>query len=399
MSVESASTSPALLRRGGALRGMVALNGVSALAQIGQYGIPFVLFPLALESRGVAAWRIGVVGSALWVGMLLGLLLAPGVVQRLGHRATVLAGLAASGSALLATPALPPLAWALTAGATGFGLGLRWIGLETWLYRVVPNEARGRLVGLHEALLGVAAVAGPALIALLGASADVCFVASAAFVAAAALPLPLAHAIRLAPVPAPAREPRSAAAKLAALRHFLSLGALIAGLGGVIEGAWLAVFPVYAAARGLAPAQTAGLLTLFGIGAMLLQFPLGWLADAAGLRKAALLAAAVTLLGALATGLAQPGGHALAALMLVLGGTINAFLTLGLIAATQSADPARLTGEVSRVSITYTGLSTLGPLAAGALASSFGPASLMAFTVALAAALIGCIVSPSVSKR
>jgi MFS family permease len=73
---------------------IAVLDATSLLAQIGQYGIAFVLFPLALQARGVAAWQIGVVSSALWLGMLVGLLMAPSWVARHGHLATLLAGLA-----------------------------------------------------------------------------------------------------------------------------------------------------------------------------------------------------------------------------------------------------------------------------------------------------------------
>lgn len=367
-------------------RGIAALNASSAIAQVGQHGIAFILFPLALEAQGLPAWQIGVISSAVWLGMLLGLLVAPGVVARLGHGATVGTGLAASCLALVLTPMLPWQAWAATAALCGVGLGLRWIGLETWLYSVVPDQARGRIVGFHEALLGGAAVAGPALIAVLGANGR-SFVAAAFFSAAAAMPLWWAREVRL---PKAGRPPRNGWSRIdvtAALRKYASLGPAIAGLGGVIEGALVGLYPVYAASRGFETTQTAWLLTVFGVGAMLLQFPLGWMVDACGLRRAALLVALTTLAGTLVAPQLPIDLAAHAALMFVLGGAITGFLTLGLIAATQHRDAAHLTGEVGRVSIAYTGLSVTGPLVAGALASIAGAGSLMPFIGATAAVL------------
>ena len=88
-----------------AWRAVAALNAVSALAQIGQYGIAFVLYPLAMQARGQPAWQIGAVSSAIWVGMLLGLFTAPRIVARFGHGVVVATGLGLSSLALLVTPA------------------------------------------------------------------------------------------------------------------------------------------------------------------------------------------------------------------------------------------------------------------------------------------------------
>ena len=143
-------------------RVIFALNTVSTLAQIGQFGIAFALFPLALQARGAPAWEIGAVSSALWTGNLLGLIYAPRVISRIGYNRTVYAGLLISGIALFIAPHLPLYCWWSVAILTGLGMGLRWIANETWLFGAVPRESQGRIVGLHETLLGIAVVAGPA---------------------------------------------------------------------------------------------------------------------------------------------------------------------------------------------------------------------------------------------
>jgi len=373
------------------LIGIAALNGSSVLAQIGQYGIAFVLFPIALQTRGVAAWEIGVASSALWLGMLLGLVAAPALVARRGHLATLLAGLAASSLALGLTPWLATSCWVLTAFATGFGLGLRWIGLETWLYAVAPSHARGRIVGLHEALLGSASVLGPVTIAWFGAASPVPFVTAALFTAGALLPLAGALPIRLRRVPFE-RGPAPRRIDLrAGLARWRSVGVATAGLGGMMEAAFLALFPLYAATHGIAPAQVAWLLTVFGVGAMVLQYPIGWLADASGLRGAALLVTVVVLVGALVSDalLAWPASFAVA--IFALGGAMSGFLTLGLTFATEARAEADLDAEVSRVSLSYTALAGLGPLVASALVTAAGVGMLMVFLGVAAVGLIAIL--------
>jgi MFS family permease len=317
-----------------------------------------VLFPLALQARGAAAWQIGVVSSALWVGMLAGLLMAPACVARRGHLKTLLAGLVASVLAPALTPWFPLPGWLGTAFVTGLGLGLRWIGLETWMYAVTPVHARGRIVGLHEALLGISAVLGPVVVA---------------WFALALVPLAGTRAIRLACASATSPERASVRRLGAELRRYRSAGVAIAGLGGMLEAAWLALFPVYAAAHGMDAERIAWLLTLFGIGAMAWQFPVGWLADVAGLRGVAIGVSVATLAAALLSTPLATHPVAFAALTFVLGGVMSSFLTLGILAATLSDHPAELDAEVSRVSIAYTTLAAIGPVAAGALVTLGGP--------------------------
>jgi MFS family permease len=383
---------------------VLALNAVSTLAQIGQYGIGFALVPLALEARGAAPWQIGAISAATWIGMLAGLVAAPRIVSRIAHRRTVLCGLVLSSAALLLMPELPWVGWALPAAALGFGLGLRWIGNETWLYQSTPGTARGRIVGIHESLIGIASVAGPALIAAVGVADRVAFVVAAlctalaaapTFVARAATGRTTAAAVPHSPTHAAAMSPSRVISGAmspsrvvsAAMSPSLWLGAAVAGAGGVIDAAWLGLYPVYAAGLGMGSSDTAWMLSVFGLGAVLLQWPIGWLADARGARVTAGLCAAATLLAAASMSVPGPSIWLLAAQSFVLGSTTAGFLTLGMIAATRSAEPARMAAEVSQVSIAYTAGAGAGPLLAGALVSGWGVAGLQGLVVAAALAI------------
>ena len=54
-------------------------------------------------------------------------------------------------------------------------------------------------------------------------------------------------------------------------------------VGGIGDGALYGLFPLFADGRGLTSAQTTTMLACFGIGGMVLQYPVGWLADRFGL--------------------------------------------------------------------------------------------------------------------
>ena len=383
----------ALLSPAQRLRSLIALNAVSTLAQIGQYGLGTSLLPLAQEARGVPAWLIGLSSAAFWFGMLGGLLLAGRATRAWGYRRTVVAGMVLSAVAFAVTPALPAQAWALPAAAIGMGLGLRWIANETWLYRMAPAHSRGRIVGLHETLIGLAAIAGPLLVAATGVQQALPFwLGSLACLLAVA---PLGAATLLSSSPAAAERPPAAAEPAWHQRAWrglgllagISLGAWLAGLGGWIEGGLLALLPVYATDQGLTSTEAAWLLTLLGVGATASQLPIGWLADVKGgvwtARLGTGLAGAATLLVLL-----QPGAASLAAMALTLGAVTGGLLTLGMVFASSGADGAAITARVRQVSITYTTLSGIGPLVAGAVVSQSGHSgALMVLQMGLVLAL------------
>ena len=140
-----------------------ALNSVSALAQIGQFGIAFVVLPVWLAQQGLDPTQLGMFAASLWLGQLPGLALAPWLSKHFGPRKVILAGLLCTVIALfwIAVSAWP--FWLIGGTLAGLGLGLRWIGLEPWLYNIAPAHARGRLVGFQETMIAIAPIVGPLL--------------------------------------------------------------------------------------------------------------------------------------------------------------------------------------------------------------------------------------------
>ena len=353
------------------LQGIVALNAVSTLAQIGQFGLASTLLPIALEAKKASPDFIGFTSSAFWLGMLLGLLVAGKLTRQFGYRSTVVLGLIISAISFVLVPILDWHWWVIPAAAIGFGMGLRWIANETWLYRLAPEHARGRVVGIHETLIGLASIIGPLIIVNMGAAKPNAFWAGAIILILAIVPLFAAESL-------PAVD-KNSMDEQPIYRHsnlilWLGFGGLIAGLGGWMEGSIIALLPVYTVAIGLASTSAAWLFTVFGIGAMLCQFPVGWLADSKGVLWTAKLCA---LIGAIAALIALSASFATLAIAVFLFGGITAgLLTLGMIWAAQHGVGAALTNKVRQVSIVYTTLSAAGPFVAGFVVSHTSSQSL-----------------------
>jgi MFS family permease len=363
---------------------IVALNTVSTLAQVGQFGIAFVLLPVWLAEQGLDAGQLGLFAAALWLGQLPGLALAPWLCQRLGARRVILAGLLCT---LLALPCIALGLWPwVLAGAllAGFGLGLRWIGLEPWLYHIAPADARGRLVGFHETLIALAPIVAPVLAGWYGLQGWAVFWIGAAFTAGSALPLLLARAPAAPPSPAPT-EPAQPLQRRPLRDRVFKQGVVIALLGGMMEAAVSGLFVLYAQGRGLSVDQTAELLAVFGVGGLLMQYGVGWLADHRGLGRAALFCALGT--AGVTVAMAFELNYTLLVLaVFLLGGLITSFLTLALIASTTTA-AGDMAGNVSLFSMLYTASAIAGPLLAGAAIHASRSDALMWFTTAAALAM------------
>ena len=361
------------------LQSMVALHTVSMLAQIGQFALGSILLPIALEAKKVSPEVIGFTSAAFWLGMLVGLLVVGHLSQKIGYRNTVIVGLLMSAASFIMLPLIDWRWWAIFSATIGFGTGLRWIASETWLYRLAPAQARGRVVGIQETLIGLAQILGPLIIVYLGASKPSAFWTAAAIITVGILPLFMAFTLPAMDTTAISKNltlGNSSQFSFKRMMLLLSYGGFIAGIGGWIEGSLIALLPVYNTDIGLHTTDTAWLLTILGVGLMLFQYPVGWLADTKGVNWTAKLCALIGLAGILIAMVFGTYFFALEIALFLLGGVCGGLLTLGLVWATQHSKGAELTNKLRQVSITYTLLSAAGPLVAGFVVSQSNSASL-----------------------
>jgi MFS family permease len=361
-----------------------ALNVVSAMAQVGQFGIAFVMLPVWLAEQGLDASQLGVFAASLWLGQLPGLGLAPRLCERLGERWVIVLGLLCTVSAFLWISIVGWPFWLVGGFLAGFGLGLRWIGVEPWLYRIAPAEARGRLVGFHETLIALAPIVAPLLANFFGMHGHALFWIGTTFTVGALLPLALART--------PVGEVTSHVAQgpwltrlLSARERVFKQGVVIASVGGMMEAAVSGLFALFTHDHGMTVNQTADLLAVFGLGGLLMQYGVGWLADHRGVCRAALYCAVGTMTICIA--LALPMAYALVvAAVFLLGGFITAFLTLALIASTMTASGS-MANNVSIISMIYTLSAVAGPMVAGATIKASNGDALMWFTAAAASVM------------
>jgi predicted MFS family arabinose efflux permease len=315
--------------------------------------------------------------------------------KRFGAKPIIVSGLFFSVVALLLI-AFAGWPFGLLAGLlAGLGLGLRWIGLEPWLYHIAPSHARGRLVGFHETLIALAPIVAPLAAGYVGLQGSAIFWVGIGFTLVSLLPLAVARSpsAETASLPITSHTPNPSFFKR---DRIFQQGVVIALLGGMMEAAVSGLFALFTQGRGISAAETADLLAVFGLGGLLLQYGVGWLADHRGLGTAAVSCAVGTVLVAMA--LTLPLNHLLlVGLVFMLGGFITAFLTLALIASTQTSTGS-MASNVSLMSMLYTVSAITGPLMAGTTMKATHSDALMWFTAAAAAIMVAGLVWGRSSK-
>ena len=145
---------------------------------------------------------------------------------------------------------------------------------EAWINLLAPAEARGRVVGAYGAALSAGFALGPFVLIATGIDGWAPFIANAAIVAIAGLPL-LAASDEAAPVTQLADNP---------LRFLIRAQPMVAivALFGMWEATTQALLPVWGVRSGLTVAEASALVAVLYLGAVALLVPIGALADRVG---------------------------------------------------------------------------------------------------------------------
>jgi len=229
--------------------------------------------PLGLERQGADKFTIGVVAAAWAIGMLVTAPYIPRLAARFGAVPFILASVVA-GSVLTVSYTLTdgPVAWFVLTFLHGAVGGVPWVVSEIWMNVVVEEKRRGRVMGIYATMVALGMALGPLVLQVVGVYGPAPFLTCA--VLALSVALPLLPYWKTAPVIEHAEDsgylPVVGAAPLAMLAAFAC------GLGEQVAFSFL---PVYAVGAGV-PAETGALwLSAFVIGNVILQWPIGWMAD------------------------------------------------------------------------------------------------------------------------
>jgi len=350
----------------GALSAIWALLIGITLIMLGN-GMHFTLIGLRGGIEGFSAAELAVVASAYFMGFLSGARLTPLLIRRVGH-VRVFAALGSFISAgLIAFPLLTePWAWTGLRLLIGFCMSGIYVTAESWLNDAATNETRGQVLAAYMIAQTLGIIGAQGLLTLGDAGSASLFIGASILVSISFAPILLS----VSPVPA------TSVARPMALRELFAgspLGTVGIFLLGGIYAIQAGMGPVFGTQVGLAANSTALFIAMLFTGALVLQYPIGWLSDRIG-RRSLILGSAV--IGAVSSVLGWVAGDHTWPLMTAAffaGGVTTPLYALFLAYTNDYLDVEDMPAASGALVFTF-GLGAIaGPLVAGWLMQTLGP--------------------------
>ena len=287
------------------------------------FGFQPPLIAFTLSRLGYSSFAIGAVTASSLIAVILCGPFYPRAIIRLGLKRCIVSGILFAAALLLLMPLWPNVpVWLVLRFVAGCALGLVWIASEIWMNSVSGIESRGTVMGIYGTVFSIGIVAGPVLLEFTGTQGAKPFAIGAACLVLTLLPL---AALRPA-VGAQVFTPLRGVAGVWQTAPIILLAALVAGL---VESADLTLLPLFGTHAGLDERAALLLVAVFMAGNVVLQVPIGMLADRHGRRTLLGICAAASCIGPLLLKASLHTPLLLWPLLFVWGGTLYAFYSQG----------------------------------------------------------------------
>ena len=357
------------------------------------HGLQSALLGVRAGLEGFDEMVTGVIMAGYYVGFLVGSLVTPLMVKRVGHVRVFAAVASLASVAVLAHSVLvEPVSWTAMRVTTGFCIAALYIVAESWLNDRATNETRGQVLAIYMIVLMLGMAAGQYLLPLSDPSGFVLFILVSVLLSISLVPMLLSAS------PAPyfdAPQPVS----LRVLYVTSPLAVVGAGLLGVAQGVLLGMSAVYAVSAGLTGAEVSIFVSAFMIGGVLLQFPIGRLSDRFDRRLVMTVVTLAAASVALFSWWFGSGDRWLLFFFAALfGGFCLSMYALVLSHANDHLEREQMVAASSTLYLVYSAGGILGPPLAGAAMGLMGPDGFFA-TVALLHLLLGVFALYRMTRR
>ncbi|WP_439140364.1 MFS transporter [Roseicyclus sp.] len=263
------------------------------LLQIGN-GLQGSLMGVRGAIEGFSTFELSFVASAYFVGFLGGSRFAPVFIAKVGH-VRVFAALGSLISAtLISYPVLTdPYAWMVLRVILGFSLSGVYVTAESWLNDAATNTTRGQSLSAYVLVQMFGLVAGQGILSAGDPSGFLLFIIPSILVSISFAP------ILLSVQPAPAFQ-ASRPMSLLSLYRASPFGTVGMLLMGAVYAMQFGMGSVYATEMGLTLGQISLFMSGIFLGAIVMQYPMGWLSDR--IDRRVMIVASAALAGVVAIG-------------------------------------------------------------------------------------------------
>ena len=356
------------------LSGVIAAMAVVNLV----YGISFPLLALVLDSQGVSKSLIGLSTIVQAAAILAIAPFAPGLMTRFAP-ARLMQVMTVALAVLFIIVGLFPNIWfwfplRLIIGAA---TALLWIASESLINELAAERWRGRIIAVYASVGAAGFALGPLLLIITGSEGMAPFVTTSVMTLLAGLPLFLVtrHRLKI-----------SAGGNHGIWRVFLLAPVIM--LANVAYAAsaesLITVFPLYGMHLGMTMEFTLGLMTLVGVGGMILSLPLGWVADHVNRMGMLVFILLLTMSGLLAFPYAMQLEPWLVFLFFfVFGGIEGMIYTLGVVLIGERFKGTQLAAATTAFSACWGAGTMLGPLLVGIGMDRLGNGSMVLIIFAI----------------
>ncbi len=343
-------------------------------------GMHFTLIGLRGGIEGFSPAALAIVTSGYFVGFLSGARLTPVMIRRVGH-VRVFAALGSFMSAAVITLPLltEPWAWTILRVLVGFCMSGIYVTAESWLNDASSNETRGKVLSAYMIAQTLGLIGAQGLLTLGDAATSALFIVASILVSVSFAPILLsvtAVPVTEAARPMPLRQLFSDA-PLSTVGIFL-LGCVYATQTGMAA--------VFGTQIDLSADQIAMFVAMMFAGALIFQYPIGWLSDRIDRRKVIFYAAVI---GASACGIgwfAEDRFWYLMAAAFLAGGVTAPLYALFLAYTNDFLSLEDMPAASGGLVLTFGIGAIMGPLIAGWAMQHFGP---FAFWLVIGVTFIG----------
>lgn len=332
---------------------------------------------------GFSAFQMSMVMSAYFLGFLFASRMTPGMIRRVGH-VRVFAALGSFISAVLIMyPTFEhPMAWIVGRVIIGFCYCGVYVTAESWLNNAASNETRGQSLSVYMIVQMVGIIASQGLLLVPDQSGYLLYVIPSVLVSIAFAPILLSIS------PTPAFE-TTKPMKLSELYHTSPLGCVGMFLLGGVFASQFGMAAVYGTQAGMTLTQISMFVASFYVGALVLQYPLGWLSDRMDRRELITICAGIGGVAASVAVLLNGDFSLVLVAAFLIGGMSNPLYSL-LIAYTNDFLKVEDMAASSGGLLFINGLGAVaGPLITGWMIEVFGAGGFFVFIAVLMLSLTG----------
>ena len=333
-------------------------------------GLSYPLLALILEDMGASSGLIGLNAAMGPIGIILSAPFVPRLARKFGAWFICVTSLCSSAVLLLMLAVFRDvMIWFPIRFFLGVAISAIFIISETWINQLAMPRIRGRIIGTYNTVAAAGFALGPLTLAVIGSQGWPPFLVG------------ITGILIALPVFVLARDhlPGFDGREDASVFSFLSLAPMLllaVAFAALFDQVVLSFLPIYGLRHGLTEATSSLALAVMIIGNVVLQIPIGWLADRISRRFLMNIMAIATMIGSLLLSLLIGESMLLWPMLFVWGAIAFGIYTIALVELGDRFSGALLLAGNGAFGMMWGIGGIFGPPVAGAAMDLIGPEGL-----------------------